>query len=269
MAGLLSPGSAKNSAPGRARRLFFRLRGLLPPCSRALRASHLYISRMGPTWSGVRRPYTSLLIIITGARPQAPTQRQESRENFPSAVMAPGEMPASAPRRREWRPPLYVAGGAQTDRNLIFPLGIKGKLGVERGHPVHFGQGDVQPFGDKDLDLLRQVAENFLGGLKHRHGGPGLPLMCGDHLLQALFLLRRAPVGDNGLQFGMNTSSLSEMGRLVYALFTISAATAQGRCSRLCPDPSFWKVFEISDITALQADKVYHVRRGVVKKKLD
>ena len=49
---------------------------------------------MGPTWSGVRRPYTSLLIIITGARPQAPTQRQESRENFPSAVMAPGEMPS-------------------------------------------------------------------------------------------------------------------------------------------------------------------------------
>ena len=49
---------------------------------------------MGPTWSGVRRPYTSLLIIMTGARPQAPTQRHESRENLPSGVMAPGTMPS-------------------------------------------------------------------------------------------------------------------------------------------------------------------------------
>ena len=31
---------------------------------------------------------------MTGARPQAPTQRQASRENLPSGVMEPGRMPS-------------------------------------------------------------------------------------------------------------------------------------------------------------------------------
>ena len=52
----------------------------------------MYSSRMGPTWAAVRRPYTSSLIIMTGAKPQAPMHRQASRENSPSPVMPPGAM---------------------------------------------------------------------------------------------------------------------------------------------------------------------------------
>ena len=52
-----------------------------------------YRSRMPGTWSGVSRPYTSSLMVITGASPQAPTQRQLSIENKPSGVHSPALIP--------------------------------------------------------------------------------------------------------------------------------------------------------------------------------
>ena len=93
---------------------------------------------------------------------------------------------------------LDVAGGAQAHRDLILPLGIHGELGVEGGHAVDLRQGDVQPLGHHDLNLLRQVAEDLLGLLEHRHGSPGLPFVgCYDRL-EPRFLLRRARVGNDG-----------------------------------------------------------------------
>ena len=54
-----------------------------------------YLSRMSFTDSGVSLPYTSSPIIMTGARPHAPTHRQLSTEKSPSSVHSPHWMPSS------------------------------------------------------------------------------------------------------------------------------------------------------------------------------
>ena len=56
--------------------------------------TYSYLARISSISSTVSRPYTSSLIIITGARPQAPTQRQASRENLPSGVHSPPTIPS-------------------------------------------------------------------------------------------------------------------------------------------------------------------------------
>ena len=50
----------------------------------------VYFARIWSISSGTRRPYTSSLIVITGARPQAPIQRQAVSEKAPSSVHSSG-----------------------------------------------------------------------------------------------------------------------------------------------------------------------------------
>ena len=47
------------------------------------------------TSTGCNRPYTFSPIITTGANPQAPTQRRQSNEYFPSGVVSPTSMPST------------------------------------------------------------------------------------------------------------------------------------------------------------------------------
>ncbi|MPN21882.1 hypothetical protein SDC9_169264 [bioreactor metagenome] len=69
---------------------------------------------------------------------------------------------------------LDIAGGSETEADLVLPFWVEGKLGVEGGYSVKLRQGQVQLLGNDNLNLLRQIAEDFLRGLEHRHGGSGL-----------------------------------------------------------------------------------------------
>ena len=71
-----------------------------------VKGSQKIIDRISGTLSGVRRPYTSSPIIITGARPQAPRHRVAFRVNFPSFVVRPTSIFSSSEMRSStfWLP---------------------------------------------------------------------------------------------------------------------------------------------------------------------
>jgi hypothetical protein len=53
--------------------------------------------------------------------------------------------------------PAGVAGGAPADADGVFALRFEIEEGVERGHAVYLGQGDVCPFRDVFEGLGRKV----------------------------------------------------------------------------------------------------------------
>ena len=70
---------------------------------------------------------------MTGARPQAPMQRQAVREKAPSSVQL-GKYVAGT---------FDVAGGAQAHGDVVAALGGEGELGIEGGHAVDLFQRDA------------------------------------------------------------------------------------------------------------------------------
>ena len=102
--------------------------------------------------------------------------------------------------------PLDVAGGAQTDGDVVLPLGRQVKHGVEGGHPVDLLQGVSGGVGDHGLHLDGQIAVDLLRLLHDGHQGAGLILQLHDGFLQPFRLLRGPGERDRLLHAQMNPS---------------------------------------------------------------
>ena len=118
---------------------------------------------MASNSSPVKLPYTSSLIIMTGAMPQHPKQRQASKLKRPSGVHSPPCIPKLT--LQQFINPVsafYIACSSQAYVNVIPSLWGKAEHGIKRGNSVNFRQRLPQLPRHNTLRCLRQKAVDFL-----------------------------------------------------------------------------------------------------------
>ena len=144
-----------------------------------------YLASTPATLSGVILPYTSPATIITGASPHAPTQRQTSSENMPSAVHSPSPIPSDFSTSSRILP----ASCSETYRNNVLALRRHRELSVESSNTVNLLDRNAGLIRYDLLYLVRKVTVNILCLLHDRHQGSFLTLVLGDHVKQFGFLI--------------------------------------------------------------------------------
>jgi len=62
---------------------------------------------------------------------------------------------------------LDVAGGAHANHASVLTFGFKGEEMIKRGHAVHAAGGKLEFIGDKQQQVVFEIAEEFLGFMEH------------------------------------------------------------------------------------------------------
>ena len=122
-----------------------------------------------PTFLGVTLAWISPLMLMAGARPQAPMQATTSRLNMPSRRGLPGcnfsvRVTASSTLDRA----LDVAGGPAAQHDVVLALGREAKLVVEGRNAVDLTGRQFQVATNLRDGFLGQVAVGFLSLLQDR-----------------------------------------------------------------------------------------------------
>ena len=78
---------------------------------------------------------------------------------------------------------LYIAGGAEANRDVVFSLGRQCELRVEGGYTVNLLKRNAQTLCDHCLNLDGQVSVDFLCLLKHGHDSAGIVNVLGNDFL--------------------------------------------------------------------------------------